>query len=88
MHTTSRARRGRSSVSIAEYAFANRPLQMTFKASVDKKYYIYNSGWCVPPPTLLLRRCAASALRAGLPARPAWGIPQPELLDGWVLLQI
>ena len=45
MHTTSRARRGRSSVSIAEYAFANRPLQMTFKASVDKKYYIYKSSY-------------------------------------------
>ena len=26
--------------------------------------------WCVPPPTLVLRRCAASALRAGLPVRP------------------
>ena len=33
--------------------------------------------WCVPPPTLVLRRCAASALRAGLPVRPPWGLPQP-----------
>ena len=32
--------------------------------------------WCVPPPALVLRRCAASALRAGLPVRPPWGLPQ------------
>ncbi len=31
--------------------------------------------WCVPPPTLVLRRCAASALRAGLPVRPPVGAP-------------
>lgn len=36
--------------------------------------------WCVPPPTLVLRRCAASALRAGLPVRPPWGLPQPARL--------
>ena len=34
--------------------------------------------WCVPPPTLVLRRCAASALRAGLPVRPPRGLPQPS----------
>ena len=44
--------------------------------------------WCVPPPTLVLRRCAASALRAGLPVRPPWGLPQPARLLGWVLLQV
>ncbi len=33
--------------------------------------------WCVPPPALWLRRCAASALRAGLPVRPPRGLPQP-----------
>lgn len=38
--------------------------------------------WCVPPPTLVLRRCAASALRAGLPVRPPWGLPQPARLLG------
>ena len=42
--------------------------------------------WCVPPPTLALRRCAASALRAGLPVRPPWGLPQPARLGCWVLL--
>lgn len=31
--------------------------------------------WCVPPPTLVLRRCAASA-RRGLPFRPPRGLPQ------------
>lgn len=40
--------------------------------------------WCVPPPTLVLRRCAASALRAGLPVRPPWGLPQPAHLLGWL----
>ena len=44
--------------------------------------------WCVPPPTLVLRRCAASALRAGLPVRPPWGLPQPARLCYWVLLQV
>jgi hypothetical protein len=44
--------------------------------------------WCVPPPTLVLRRCAASALRAGLPVRPPWGLPQPARLCFWVLLQV
>jgi len=44
--------------------------------------------WCVPPPTLVLRRCAASALRAGLPVRPPWGLPQPARLCLWVLLQV
>ena len=44
--------------------------------------------WCVPPPTLVLRRCAASALRAGLPVRPPWGLPQPARLLGWFLLQV
>ena len=39
---------------------------------------------CVPPPTLVLRRCAASALRAGLPVRPPWGLPQPARLLGWL----
>jgi hypothetical protein len=39
--------------------------------------------WCVPPPTLVLRRCAASALRAGLPVRPPWGLPQPARLGFW-----
>ena len=43
---------------------------------------------CVPPPTLVLRRCAASALRAGLPVRPPWGLPQPTRLCFWVLLQV
>ena len=38
--------------------------------------------WCVPRPTLVLRRCAASALRAGLPVRPPWGLPQPARLLG------
>ena len=44
--------------------------------------------WCVPPPTLVLRRCAASALRAGLPVRPPWGLPQPARYCIWVLLQV
>ena len=44
--------------------------------------------WCVPPPTLVLRRCAASALRAGLPVRPPWGLPQPARLGCWLLLQV
>jgi len=44
--------------------------------------------WCVPPPTLVLRRCAASALRAGLPVRPPRGLPQPARLGCWVLLQV
>ena len=44
--------------------------------------------WCVPPPTLVLRRCAASALRAGLPVRPPWGLPQPARLMGWSFLQV
>lgn len=39
---------------------------------------------CVPPPTLVLRRCAASALRAGLPVRPPWGLPQPARLGCWL----
>ena len=43
---------------------------------------------CVPPPTLVLRRCAASALRAGLPVRPPWGLPQPARLCYWFLLQV
>lgn len=38
---------------------------------------------CVPPPTLVLRRCAASALRAGLPVRPPRGLPQPARLGCW-----
>ena len=37
--------------------------------------------WCVPPPTLVLRRCAASALRAGLPVRPRGGSLSPRALD-------
>ena len=44
--------------------------------------------WCVPPPTLVLRRCAASALRAGLPVRPPWGLPQPTRLGCLHLLQV
>ena len=44
--------------------------------------------WCVPPPTLVLRRCAASALRAGLPVRPPWGLPQPARVCLWFLLQV
>ena len=44
--------------------------------------------WCMPPPTLVLRRCAASALRAGLPVRPPWGLPQPARLCYRVLLQV
>ena len=44
--------------------------------------------WCVPPPTLVLRRCAASALRAGLPVRPPRGLPQPARPGLWVLLQV
>ena len=40
--------------------------------------------WCVPPPTLVLRRCAASALRAGLPVRPPRGLPQPTSLSCWL----
>ena len=36
--------------------------------------------WCVPPPTLVLRRCAASALRAGLPVRPHGGSLSPRAL--------
>jgi hypothetical protein len=36
--------------------------------------------WCVSTPTLVLRRCAASALLAGLPVRPPWGLPQPARL--------
>ena len=44
--------------------------------------------WCVPPPTLVPRRCAASALRAGLPVRPPWGLPQSARLLGWLLLQV
>ena len=39
------------------------------------------SHWCVPPPTLMLRRCAASALRAGLPVRPPRGLPHPARLS-------
>ena len=38
---------------------------------------------CLPPPTLVLRRCAASALRAGLPVRPPRGLPQPARLCLW-----
>ena len=43
---------------------------------------------CVPPPTVVFRRCAASALRAGLPVRPPWGLHQPARHCLWVLLQV
>ena len=43
---------------------------------------------CVPPPTLVLRRCAASALRTGLPVRPPCGLPQPAHLCFLGLLQV
>jgi hypothetical protein len=42
INTNGHAGRRPISVGRHKYAFANRPLQMTFKAAVDKNYYIYN----------------------------------------------